>query len=228
MGRWTQYDEDSYRLPEGFKRVGYDADRQKYIFEDTAGATWEGREGEEFGEMKKGVYEPDAYRPPGSNNRISPFCAVSGGSGRSQNAEDDDVEYGGGSGRADGYQRLPGGPNQATAQSARTGAYRTIFPFFLIIAVVLLLVLRAVSPQSSRPVTPECVHSDESLVQTIRSGDTCWGICEDSWGKHGEDTGKCLEKLIEENKLQNEGRGINCDRLVAGQGICVPTVPRSE
>ncbi|KAK1221639.1 hypothetical protein PQX77_015554 [Marasmius sp. AFHP31] len=206
MGRWTQYDEDSYRLPEGFKRVGYDADRQKYIFEDAAGATWEGREGEEFGEMKK----------------------ISSSSNRSQSAEDDDVEYGGGSGRADGYQRVPGGPNQATEQSARTGAYRTIFPFFLIIAVVLLLVLRAVSPQSSRPATPECVHSDESLVQTIRSGDTCWGICEDSWGKHGEDTGKCLEKLIEENKLQNEGRGIDCDRLVAGQGICVPIVPHSE
>ncbi|KAF7969136.1 hypothetical protein HWV62_28262 [Athelia sp. TMB] len=35
MGRWTQYDEDAYRLPEGFTRTGYDADSQTYFFTDT-------------------------------------------------------------------------------------------------------------------------------------------------------------------------------------------------
>ncbi|ESK95691.1 carbohydrate-binding module family 50 protein [Moniliophthora roreri MCA 2997] len=32
MGRWTQYDEDEYRLPPGVKRTGYDADTGVYFF----------------------------------------------------------------------------------------------------------------------------------------------------------------------------------------------------
>jgi len=53
MGRWTQYDEDDYRLPEGMKRVGYDADTQTYIFKDSDGSLWIGAEGAEFGELKR-------------------------------------------------------------------------------------------------------------------------------------------------------------------------------
>jgi hypothetical protein len=73
MGRWSQYDEvrilsffdpfrydyqclqDDYRLPEGFKRVGYDADSGKYVFRDKEGQLWEGQEGERFGEMTRGM-----------------------------------------------------------------------------------------------------------------------------------------------------------------------------
>src|SRR5579863_7814682 len=73
MGRWSQYDEvrtlsffglsrynyqnqqDDYRLPEGFKRVGYDADSGKYFFRDKEGQLWEGQEGEHFGEMTRGT-----------------------------------------------------------------------------------------------------------------------------------------------------------------------------
>ncbi|THU89374.1 hypothetical protein K435DRAFT_865353 [Dendrothele bispora CBS 962.96] len=32
MGRWTQYDEDEYRLPPGVRRTGYDADTGQYHF----------------------------------------------------------------------------------------------------------------------------------------------------------------------------------------------------
>ncbi|KAK7054339.1 hypothetical protein VNI00_003533 [Paramarasmius palmivorus] len=32
MGRWTQYDEDEYRLPPGVRRTGYDADTGVYSF----------------------------------------------------------------------------------------------------------------------------------------------------------------------------------------------------
>ncbi|KAE9392805.1 hypothetical protein BT96DRAFT_924468 [Gymnopus androsaceus JB14] len=42
MGRWTQYDEDDYRLPEGFKRVAYDADTGQYTYQDTRGNEWNG------------------------------------------------------------------------------------------------------------------------------------------------------------------------------------------
>ncbi|KAF9258270.1 hypothetical protein L218DRAFT_740495 [Marasmius fiardii PR-910] len=204
MGRWTQYDEDSYRLPEGFKRVGYDSDRQVYTFEDTSnGSIWEGREGEEFGEMKK----------------------VSSGSGRSRLQENDDVEYEAASGRSDGYERLPSNANQAT-DSVRTGPYRTLFPFFLIIAVVLLLVWRTVIAPNWTPSQsePSCANPEQTYVHTIQNGDTCWNICEKSWCRNGvcSEGGvqKCLEALKEENK-----EGLDCNRLVVGSGICVPQPP---
>ncbi|KAF9464922.1 hypothetical protein BDZ94DRAFT_1307632 [Collybia nuda] len=37
MGRWTQYDEDSYRLPEDVTRTGYDADTGRYLFNGVQG-----------------------------------------------------------------------------------------------------------------------------------------------------------------------------------------------
>ena len=47
--------QDEYRLPEGMKRVGYDADTGRYYFQDTDGSYWRGPEGAEFGEMERGV-----------------------------------------------------------------------------------------------------------------------------------------------------------------------------
>ncbi|KAF9265248.1 hypothetical protein L218DRAFT_957432 [Marasmius fiardii PR-910] len=31
-GRWTQYDEDAYRLPPGLKRIDHDTDTGEYVF----------------------------------------------------------------------------------------------------------------------------------------------------------------------------------------------------
>ncbi|KAJ3830754.1 hypothetical protein F5880DRAFT_6904 [Lentinula raphanica] len=53
MGRWTQYDEDSYRLPSGFKRVGYDADTGEYVFQSASGDTWNGAPHETYGNMHR-------------------------------------------------------------------------------------------------------------------------------------------------------------------------------
>ncbi|KAJ7915566.1 hypothetical protein B0H13DRAFT_2000241 [Mycena leptocephala] len=50
MGRWTQYDEDSYRLPEGMVRTGYDADTGCYTFSDRTG-TYTGLPGSQYGPM---------------------------------------------------------------------------------------------------------------------------------------------------------------------------------
>ncbi|KAG2141028.1 hypothetical protein DEU56DRAFT_796768, partial [Suillus clintonianus] len=49
MGRWTQYDEDDHRLPEGMKRTGYDADSGRYYFHDREGLVYKGPEGSKFG-----------------------------------------------------------------------------------------------------------------------------------------------------------------------------------
>ncbi|KAH7908168.1 hypothetical protein BJ138DRAFT_1116085 [Hygrophoropsis aurantiaca] len=53
MGRWTQYDGDEYRLPEGMKRIGYDADTGRYYFRDRAGIFYRGPQGSRFGQLTR-------------------------------------------------------------------------------------------------------------------------------------------------------------------------------
>jgi len=64
MGRWTQYDEDAYRLPEGMERIGYDTDTMRYHFRDQDGSVWQGTEGAEFGEMTRVDGLPSSVEPP--------------------------------------------------------------------------------------------------------------------------------------------------------------------
>lgn len=47
--------QDDYRLQEGMKRTGYDADTGRYYFQDRAGTVWQGAEGAEFSEMTRGA-----------------------------------------------------------------------------------------------------------------------------------------------------------------------------
>ncbi|KAK8240755.1 hypothetical protein HDK90DRAFT_194730 [Phyllosticta capitalensis] len=53
MNRYSRYDEDAYRLPEGMTRVGYDSDEQKYIFRDRSGQEWASRSGEAYGKLER-------------------------------------------------------------------------------------------------------------------------------------------------------------------------------
>ncbi|XP_006455273.1 hypothetical protein AGABI2DRAFT_194905, partial [Agaricus bisporus var. bisporus H97] len=52
MGRWTQYEEDSARLPTGMKRIGYDADTQRYKFQDEKGVLYESEPGSAYGTLR--------------------------------------------------------------------------------------------------------------------------------------------------------------------------------
>ncbi|KAF2680383.1 carbohydrate-binding module family 50 protein [Lentithecium fluviatile CBS 122367] len=51
MGRWADQDSDEHRLPEGMKRIGYDADTQIYTFRDASGAIYESESGNRYGEL---------------------------------------------------------------------------------------------------------------------------------------------------------------------------------
>ncbi|SPO03161.1 uncharacterized protein DNG_05843 [Cephalotrichum gorgonifer] len=51
MGRFSYLDTDEERLPEGMKRVGYDADTQVYTYRDTDGSYWEGAPGVRYGKL---------------------------------------------------------------------------------------------------------------------------------------------------------------------------------
>ncbi|KAI1479557.1 carbohydrate-binding module family 50 protein [Daldinia eschscholtzii] len=53
MSRWSQYDTDEERLPEGMQRIGYDADTQTYTFRDAEGTVWESAPGNRYGELHR-------------------------------------------------------------------------------------------------------------------------------------------------------------------------------
>ncbi|PSN68293.1 hypothetical protein BS50DRAFT_633898 [Corynespora cassiicola Philippines] len=53
MGRYADLESDSERLPEGFQRVGYDADTQTYTFRDNEGHFWESEEGNRYGKLHR-------------------------------------------------------------------------------------------------------------------------------------------------------------------------------
>ncbi|TFK84446.1 carbohydrate-binding module family 50 protein [Polyporus arcularius HHB13444] len=186
MGRWTQYDEDSYRLPEGMKRVGYDADTGKYYYRDGGGSLWEGAEGAQYGELKRVSHAPI---PTG---------------GAQEDPSDEEAEIGG---RADGYRPLAvdDGSVRHTGTSRSDSAYRMILPFFLIIAVILLLVFRLVhSATPSNP--PECPGSSE--VYHVSRGDTCWELA--------QARGCSVDDILTVN------RDLRCESLRPGEAICLP------
>lgn len=56
-------EQDSYRLPEGFRRIGYDADSRRYRFCDRTGAVYLGQPGEEYGKLTKTSSQHPIDRP---------------------------------------------------------------------------------------------------------------------------------------------------------------------
>ncbi|KAJ6591250.1 hypothetical protein DFH09DRAFT_875282, partial [Mycena vulgaris] len=75
MGRWTQFDEarDSARLPEGMKRIGYDAATARYTFCDREGNTYLGAPHEEYGFL---THVGKTNRPSSSmNDRPQAFAS---------------------------------------------------------------------------------------------------------------------------------------------------------
>nr|GAT55772.1 peptidoglycan-binding domain protein [Mycena chlorophos] len=180
MGRWSQYDEDSSRLPEGMTRIGYDTDTGRYYFRDRDGSVWQGAEGAEFSEMTR-VSDAGSY----GNN--------------------DDIEAA--PRRSDGYQPLATDSSASPHVHSNTSAYRTLFPFFLLVGVFLLLGWRLIiSPGLSAPKNP-CPDPDTQRY-LVEPGDTCWEIAKGS--------GLTLEEL------QKANSGLQCERLMPGMTMCIP------
>lgn len=87
-----------------------------------------------------------------------------------------------------------------------TDAYRTLFPFFLIIAVVLLLIWRLIL-HPGLGLSPT-VCPTNSTVYLVQPGDSCWEISQ----AHGFS----FEKLTKLNE------GVNCEVLMPGTTLCIP------
>lgn len=210
------------------KRVGYDADTGRYYFRDQDGSLWEGPEGAQFGEMKRGIVDfITSVRL--LHLRLSRLAVSGAPAILEHESGNEDIEAA--PLRADGYQPIavdevsfvkptevvlaahsvrffPQNQGPHSSVQAITSPYRTLFPFFLLIAVVLLLVFRLV--RSPAPVkTPEatlCPGSSE--VYTIKPGDTCWAFTR---SKH------CT---LED--LKNLNPTLECDRLMPGNTLCLP------
>ncbi|EAU83965.1 hypothetical protein CC1G_09847 [Coprinopsis cinerea okayama7 len=80
MDKWTQRDEDSYRLPEGFVRIGYDADTSQYIFKDKEGTLYKSAPGSRYGKLlpiidpnvKAAEERPEAFNDLDGEERCIP------------------------------------------------------------------------------------------------------------------------------------------------------------
>ncbi|KAJ6601024.1 hypothetical protein DFH09DRAFT_900466 [Mycena vulgaris] len=187
MGRWTQHDEDSTRLPEGMERIGYDTDTGRYYFRDQAGAVWQGAEGAEFSQM----------------TRVSDGAGANASS--SSYPQEEDIEAA--PRRSDGYQALATDTNgRYNKFTSNASAYRTLFPFFLLIGVVLLLIWRLILyPGLSTP-KPVCPAGTVSYL--VEPGDSCWEISR----AHG-----CTL-----DELKNLNKNLECDALMPGMTVCLP------
>ncbi|CZS91818.1 uncharacterized protein RAG0_02359 [Rhynchosporium agropyri] len=60
MPRYSSGDSDDENLPDGMKRVGYDADTQTYTYRDRDGSFWEGEPGARYGVLRE---SGTAYQP---------------------------------------------------------------------------------------------------------------------------------------------------------------------
>ncbi|SJL13223.1 uncharacterized protein ARMOST_16662 [Armillaria ostoyae] len=63
MPRSSQQAEDSFRLPEGFRRIGYDADTMRYTFTDKHGKLYRSAPGEQYGTLTPVDFSASTDRP---------------------------------------------------------------------------------------------------------------------------------------------------------------------
>ncbi|PBK76149.1 hypothetical protein ARMSODRAFT_1080269 [Armillaria solidipes] len=77
MSRWSQHNEDSCRLPEGFRRIGYDADTKRYTFSDKRGKLYQSAPGEEYGTLSPAVSTSTSRPEAFYSDRKKPKVSVS-------------------------------------------------------------------------------------------------------------------------------------------------------
>ena len=86
--------------------------------------------------------------------------------------------------------------------------YRSLYPFFLIIAVVLLLIWRLIVSPTLYPGPSQC--PPETALYYVQPGEYCWKIAK----MHSV----TLERLQELNPK------VQCDKLMPGTSLCLPPI----
>ena len=213
MARFS--DDDSDRLPEGFVRIGYDADTQVYTYRDTNdGSTWEGAPGCRYGRLTQVSSGPcaavimpnDGPDTDDASDATRPFLV--------QRQQDEEA----GKKRA-GWRR----------------EYTPLLNFFLIIALVLMALIwglnrgertyaAASSSASSsshgtvvaNPPADGNAHASACKKNgweehVVVAGDTCWDLV--------KQRGTTVDELL---RAGNGNDGVVCESLSVGELICLP------
>ncbi|KAG8815098.1 hypothetical protein FRC19_001263 [Serendipita sp. 401] len=194
--RWSQYDEPEYRTG-GMKRVGYDADTQRYYFQEGS-ELYEGEPGAEFGGQLRHVGRGTIYKFAGNLSTtftflVSPLSLLTTCILPAPR-------------RTDNY------PPAAAASHQDRLAWRQLAPFLTLVFVILLLLIRYfwvsfdLVPSTPEANHPSCQHG--LVTYKVVKGDNCWSIA--------DARGWNLEKLHHENV------GLECEPLRVGTYLCVP------
>ncbi|KAI0476822.1 carbohydrate-binding module family 50 protein [Xylaria cf. heliscus] len=148
MTRWSEYDTDEERLPEGMQRVGYDADTQVYTFRDADGSLWESAPGNQYGRLR----------------RVSDGDNDDDGSSPSQ-----PLTYGGPEGS--------GHHHQASWRQEMMPLLNWFLLVGLFLLVVVWFISGSGSKGGREVVVRNCDGGDVTPYK-IKTGDTCWAIAE--------------------------------------------------
>ncbi|KAI3336668.1 carbohydrate-binding module family 50 protein [Xylariaceae sp. AK1471] len=177
MSRWSHYDTDEERLPEGMQRIGYDADSQTYTFRDAEGGIWESAPGNRYGQLQRVTTTLPSYGDEDESSPTQPLTFA--------------------------------GPDSSGRQVSWRQEMMPLLNWFLLVGVFLLVIIWFISAGSkgSTEIVRSC--SDGTTAYKIKAGDTCWAITE--------------AKSIPLDVLLQNNEGLDCDRLVVGDTICVPT-----
>ncbi|KAK7941292.1 peptidoglycan-binding LysM domain protein [Apiospora aurea] len=193
MGRWSQYETDEERLPEGMVRIGYDADDQTYTFKDTSdGSIWESAPGSQYGRLTRISGPSSSASPPTSrpNESYSDGDAPPPPYAYDEHAEPDDSWSG----------------NQKISWRADM---MPLLNFFTIIGLFLLGVFWFLHKTVGSGSGNEGACAPGARTYSVKQGDTCWDIAN--------------RKALEVDDILRENKGLDCDNLEIGDLICVPT-----
>jgi LysM repeat protein len=149
MPRWSEYDTDEERLPEGMQRIGYDADTQVYTFRDAEGRIWESAPGNRYGRLHP-------IGGSGGSRSSSPSQSLM----HSSEPED-----------AAGYRK-------ASWRQEMMPLLNWFLLVGVFLLVILWFITRGSSGSASDDeVVRNC--GAEAMPYKIRAGDTCWAIAEE-------------------------------------------------
>lgn len=205
MPRYSSYDSDDERLPEGMRRVGYDADTQTYTYRDSDGSLWEGPPGARYGHLTQVASAPklpshndDDYDHDDDDDENHPPPPYD------EEAPDSQPFL-------NPYTHTTARAQHQHQQPSRSWRQELmpLLNFFLILGLFLLGVFWYMHIMAGKtPEAPPC--EDPSVPYVIGRGDTCWAIAKDH--------GLSVDDLLRGNK------GISCDNLQTGTVICLPGV----
>ncbi|CAI6333147.1 unnamed protein product [Periconia digitata] len=211
MGRWADRESDAERLPEGFERVGYDADTQTYTFRDREGRYYESTSGNRYGTLRP-INGGNAGRQSFSSEEESETepmgSGFKAGDEEGLNGDSELAEWQIEARRNRRARRQLAGKNPF--EDGNRQAVKMMLPFVLLVLVFLLVIFKFLMSVGADEAGSQ-IHCKEGFEKVeVQSDETCWAIAK----AHGLSVADLL--TLEGNEE------IDCAVLQVGQQMCVP------